>query len=75
MSPAVVRRIREIAGVQLRRADDHGDAITAAILESAPVLSEDPSLSVEMHASLGERPALPVFAGRVPRSTTEALEG
>jgi DNA-binding PucR family transcriptional regulator len=51
MSPDVVRRIGEIAALQLRAADEHADEITAAILESAPVLNEDASLSAEMYAS------------------------
>jgi len=51
IAPAVVRRIGAIAALQMRDADEHADEITAAILESAAVLSEDPSLSAEMHAS------------------------
>jgi DNA-binding PucR family transcriptional regulator len=47
----VTRRIREIAELQLRHADDLADEIGTAILESAPVLSEDPALTAEMHAS------------------------
>jgi hypothetical protein len=48
---AGVRPIGEIAAPQLGDADEHADAITAAIVGSVPVLSEDLSLSAEMYAS------------------------
>jgi DNA-binding PucR family transcriptional regulator len=51
IAPTVVHQIREIAARQLRAADERADAITAAILESAPILSEDASLSAEMYVS------------------------
>jgi DNA-binding PucR family transcriptional regulator len=47
----VAGRIAEIAELQLRDADGLARAIGTAILESAPVLSEDPALTAEMHAS------------------------
>jgi DNA-binding PucR family transcriptional regulator len=51
MSPSVARRIGDIAARQLRHVEDLADAISTAILESAPVLSDDPALTAEMHAS------------------------
>jgi DNA-binding PucR family transcriptional regulator len=51
VSPCVARRIGEIAALQLRNVEELADAISTAILESAPALSEDPALTAEMHAS------------------------
>jgi DNA-binding PucR family transcriptional regulator len=51
LSAPVARRIAEIAELQLREAEALADAIGSAILESAPLLSEDPALTAEMHAS------------------------
>jgi DNA-binding PucR family transcriptional regulator len=48
---AVARQIAEIAELQLRDADALTAAIGTAILESAPILLEDPALTAEMHAS------------------------
>ena len=48
---AGVLPIGEIAALQRGDADEHADAITAAIVRSVQVLSEDLSLSAEMHAS------------------------
>jgi DNA-binding PucR family transcriptional regulator len=48
---AVTRQIAEIAELQLRDADALAAAIGTAILESAPILLEDPALTAEMHAS------------------------
>jgi DNA-binding PucR family transcriptional regulator len=51
ISPSVARSIGEIAALQLRDVEELADAISTAILESAPVLSDDPALTAEMHAS------------------------
>jgi DNA-binding PucR family transcriptional regulator len=51
MTATVSARVAQIAELQLRRADELADAIGTAILESAPVLSEDPALIAEMRAS------------------------
>ena len=51
LSPAVAERVAEIAAAQLRNADPLANAISDAILESAPALAEDPALIAELHAS------------------------
>jgi DNA-binding PucR family transcriptional regulator len=51
LSGSVARRIGEIAELQLRDAEGRAEEIGTAILESAPVLSEDPALTAELRAS------------------------
>jgi DNA-binding PucR family transcriptional regulator len=51
LSASVASRIGEVAELQLRDADAWAEEIGTAILESAPVLWEDPALTAEMRAS------------------------
>lgn len=51
LSRAIAERVAQIAAVQLHDAEPLANAISSAILESAPALAEDPALSAELHAS------------------------